>query len=79
MVQLASTTYSGANHTHLTELLRDREGIDLSRPTVRRIWRGGHLGPAPPASPQAPGAKATDAPDWYAGADRRQFPPVAGR
>ncbi len=37
VVQLASTTYAGANHTHLTELLRDREGIDLSRPTVRRI------------------------------------------
>ena len=37
MIQLASTTYAGANHTHLTELLRDREGIDLSRPTVRRI------------------------------------------
>ena len=37
MAQLASTTYAGANHTHLTELLRDREGIDLSRPTVRRI------------------------------------------
>ena len=36
-MQLASTTYAGANHTHLTELLRDREGIDLSRPTVRRI------------------------------------------
>ena len=37
VVQLASTTYAGANHTHLTELLRDPEGIDLSRPTVRRI------------------------------------------
>lgn len=37
VVQLASTTYAGANHTHLTELLRDREGINLSRPTVRRI------------------------------------------
>ena len=36
-VQLASTAYAGANHTHLTELLRDREGIDLSRPAVRRI------------------------------------------
>ena len=35
VVQLASTTYAGANHTHLTELLRDREGIDLGRPTVR--------------------------------------------
>ena len=37
VIRLASTTYAGANHTHLTELLRDREGIDLSRPTVRRI------------------------------------------
>ena len=31
VVQLASITYAGANHTHLSELLRDREGIDLSR------------------------------------------------
>ena len=37
VVQLACTTYAGANHTHLSELLREREGIDLSRPTVRRI------------------------------------------
>ena len=37
VVQLASTTYAGSNHTHLTELLKEREGIDLSRPTVRRI------------------------------------------
>ena len=37
VVRLASNGYSGANHTHLTELLREREGIDLSRPTVRRI------------------------------------------
>ena len=37
VLKLASTGYAGANHTHLTELLREREGIDLSRPTVRRI------------------------------------------
>ena len=37
VIQLASSTYAGANHTHRTELLRDREGIDLSRPTERRI------------------------------------------
>ncbi len=30
--RLASTKYKGTNHTHLTELLREREGIDLSRP-----------------------------------------------
>ena len=37
VVPLASTHYAGTNHTHLTELLREQEGIDLSRPTVRRI------------------------------------------
>ena len=37
VVKLASDGYAGANHSHLTELLREREGIDLSRPTVRRI------------------------------------------
>ena len=37
VVQLASNGYAGANHSHFTELLREREGIDLSRPTVRRI------------------------------------------
>ena len=37
VVRLASTKYAGTNHTHLTELLREREGITLSRPTVRRI------------------------------------------
>ena len=37
VVKLASTTYAGANHTHLTELLQEREGINLSRPTVRHI------------------------------------------
>ena len=37
VVDLASQRYEGANHTHFTELLSEREGIDLSRPTVRRI------------------------------------------
>ena len=37
VVRLASAKYAGTNHTHLTELLREREGISLSRPTVRRI------------------------------------------
>lgn len=34
---LARSRYAGTNHTHLTELLAEREGIVLSRPTVRRI------------------------------------------
>ena len=37
VVKLAGNHYTGANHIHLTELLREREGIDLSRPTVGRI------------------------------------------
>lgn len=36
MVKLDSNGYTEANHAHFTELLREREGIDLSRPTVRR-------------------------------------------
>ena len=37
VVKLASNGYAGANHSHFTELLQEREGIELSRPTVRRI------------------------------------------
>ena len=34
---MARTRYAGANHTHLSELLREREGIDIGRTTLRRI------------------------------------------
>ena len=34
---LARTMYAGANHTHLSELLNEREGIDIGRTTLRRI------------------------------------------
>ena len=44
VVRLASNGYAGTNHTHLTELLREREGIDLSRPTVRRVLVKAGLG-----------------------------------
>ena len=37
VVNLVRTRYTGANHTHLTELLQEREDIDLGRQTVRRI------------------------------------------
>jgi len=37
VVELARTTYKDANHSHLTELLEEREGIGLDRTTVRRI------------------------------------------
>ena len=50
VVNVGSAGYAGANHTHLAELPRDREGIDLSRQTVRRILaRAGIIraGPTP--------------------------------
>ena len=37
VVHLAGTRYSGANHTHLSELLSEREGIDIGRTTLRCI------------------------------------------
>ncbi len=37
VLRLVTTRYSGTNHTHLSELLMEREGIALSRSTVRRI------------------------------------------
>ena len=53
VVKLASTHYAGANHTHLTELLREREGIYLTRPTVRRILA--RVGIGSPRSRRSPG------------------------
>lgn len=35
--ELARGSYAGLNHTHLTEMLAEREGIHLSRSTTRRI------------------------------------------
>ena len=53
VLKLASDHYAGANLTHFTELLREREGIDLSRPTVRRILvRAGLGSPRSRRSPQ---------------------------
>ena len=53
VVELATGHYEGANHTHLTELLSEREGIDLSRPTVRRILAKAGIGsPRSRRSPQ---------------------------
>ena len=43
VIALARQRYLGANHTHLTELLAEREGIVLSRSTVRRLLVGAGL------------------------------------
>lgn len=37
VVHLAGTRYAEANHTHLSELLSEREGIGIGRTTLRRI------------------------------------------
>lgn len=35
--ELAQGLYHGVNHTHLTELMEEREGLSLSRSSIRRI------------------------------------------
>ena len=37
VVHLARTVYEGTNHTHLSELLSERDGLDMARTTLRRI------------------------------------------
>ena len=37
VVAIAKERYSGVNHTHLSELLAEREGITISRSTLRRL------------------------------------------
>ena len=46
VVALARERYRGINHTHLSELLAEREGVALSRSTVRRLLAGAGL-PSP--------------------------------
>ena len=37
VLHLAHTRYTGTNHTHMSELLSEREGIDITRGTLRRL------------------------------------------
>jgi hypothetical protein len=41
VLELGQGLYRGVNHSHLTELLEEREGIVVSRSTVRRILAAG--------------------------------------
>jgi transposase len=43
VLQLAQRRYRGLNDTHLTEKLGEKEGLKLSRATVRRILRQGGI------------------------------------
>lgn len=44
VVELARTRYAGCNDQHFTELLAEREELELSRSSVRRILRGAGIG-----------------------------------
>ncbi len=44
VLTLARTRYAGVNDHHLTELLREHEGLILSRPTVQRLLRKAGIG-----------------------------------
>ena len=37
VIERATTTYAGCNYQHLRDLLAERDGIELSRASVRRI------------------------------------------
>lgn len=44
VLTLARSRYAGANDHHLTDLLREHEGLILSRPTVQRLLRKAGIG-----------------------------------
>ena len=77
VVRLASAQYAGTNHTHLTELLREREGIDLSRPTVRRILVKAGIGS--PRRRRSQQHRVRRQPPPLAGGRRAQVCPAAER
>jgi hypothetical protein len=52
VLKLAGGKYAGFNDSHLTEKLREAEGVELSRETVRRILRA--AGQATPQQRRAP-------------------------
>lgn len=50
--ELARTRYVGLNHSHLADLLAEREGISLERSTIRRmLLRAGLRSPRPRRPP----------------------------
>ena len=80
MLRLARTRYAGTNHTHLSELLSEREGIDIARTTLRRILvSAGLSSPSEETATQAPGPPPADAPGGYADPVGRQLSSLAGR
>ena len=73
VVALARTRYARVNHTHLTELLAEREEIVLGRSTVRRILLGaGMASPRRRRPPTASGPSPAHEPGRHVGASRWQ-------
>ena len=56
--ELAKGVYAGLNHTHLTEMLAEREGIGLSRSTMRRILLAGEGVSGVPVAAELPSTAA---------------------
>ena len=79
VVQLARTRYAGTNHTHLTELLMEREG-DRPEPLYGAPHPGQrrHGQPPPTAAAQTPCPAQTHGPRRDAAADGWEPPSVAG-
>ena len=79
VVHLARTRYAGANHTHLSELLSERESIDIGRTTLRRILvNAGLKSPRRRRPPKHRVRRQRIAPRGDADPDGRQLPPLAG-
>src|SRR5437773_597242 len=72
VIRLLTTTYRGFNDTHLTEKLRERHGLTLSRESVRRLRR--QLGQPPQRPRRAPRARRRRVPEAARGA-RSMTPP----
>ncbi len=51
VVELATTTYAGVNHSHLAELLAEREDLDVAQRTLRRILAEASVRPVRPRRP----------------------------
>ncbi|HEX5503151.1 MAG TPA: ISNCY family transposase [Thermomicrobiales bacterium] len=53
VVTLAQTTYQGCNEQHLSALLAEREGLTISRSSLRRILRAAEIGAPRQTAPAA--------------------------
>ena len=80
MLRLACTQHAGTNHTHLSELLSEREGIDIARTTLRRILVNAGLSSPRRRRPPKHRVRRQRMPrGGNAGPAGRQFSSLAGR